>query len=106
MPGVAVKATHEATNAVTAAVTDSAGLYVLRGLLVGRYAVTAELAGFQTFQTPDIVVRVNDEVRLDVALRVGAITETVTVNGLAAPSTPTPARCGPSSISSASRTCR
>lgn len=30
MPGVAVRATHEATNGVTAAVTDSAGLYVLR----------------------------------------------------------------------------
>ena len=48
MPGVAVRATHEATNGVTAAVTDSAGLYVLRNLPVGRYAVVAELAGFQT----------------------------------------------------------
>src|SRR5688572_18799752 len=85
MPGVAVRATHEATNGVTAAVTDGAGLYVLRSLPVGRYAVVAELAGFQTSRNTDIVVRVNEDVRLDIALKVGAMTETVTVSGMASP---------------------
>src|SRR5688572_33481804 len=66
MPGVAVRATHEATNGLTAAVTDSAGLYVLRNLPVGRYSVVAELAGFQTSRNTDIVVRVNEDVRLEI----------------------------------------
>ena len=57
--------------------------------------------------TPNVVVRVNEEVRLDVALTVGALTETVTVSGDGARrSTRSPARSRPSSISSASRTCR
>ena len=83
LPGVTVKATHVATNAETAAVTNEVGLYVLRGLPVGRYTVVAELSGFQMAKNTDVVVRVNDEVRLDVAMTVGAVTEVVTVSGMA-----------------------
>lgn len=83
MPGVTVKATHEATNAETLAVSNGAGLYVLRGLPVGRYTVVAELSGFQTAKNTDVVVRVNEDVRLDIGLKIGAVTETVTVSGMA-----------------------
>ena len=83
MPGVAVKATHDATNAVADAVTDAVGIYTLRGLPVGRYTVVTELSGFQTARHTDVVVRVNEDVRLDVTLKVGAMTETVTVSGMA-----------------------
>jgi outer membrane receptor protein involved in Fe transport len=83
IPGAAVTARHDATNGTTSTVSDREGLYALRGLPVGQYTVTTELAGFQTFQAPGVVVRVNDEVRLDISLRVGAVTETVTVNGSA-----------------------
>jgi hypothetical protein len=83
MPGVTVKATHVATNAETIAVSNDVGLYVLRGLPVGRYTVVAELSGFQTSRNTDIVVRVNEDVRLDVSLKVGAVTEVVTVSGMA-----------------------
>ena len=83
VPGATVRARHEGTNAEVDTVSDPQGLYSLRGLAVGRYTVSAELAGFQTFQSPGVVVRVNDDVRLDVSLRVGAVTETVTVSGSA-----------------------
>jgi carboxypeptidase family protein/TonB-dependent receptor-like protein len=83
MPGVTVKATHVATNAETIAVSNDVGFYVLRGLPVGRYTVVAELSGFQTAKNTDIVVRVNEDVRLDVALTVGAVSEVVTVSGMA-----------------------
>jgi hypothetical protein len=83
LPGVTVKAMHVATNAETVAVTNDVGLYVLRGLPVGRYTVVAELSGFQMAKNTDVVVRVNDEVRLDVAMTVGAVTEVVTVSGMA-----------------------
>ena len=83
LPGVTVKATHDATNAETIAVSNDVGLYVLRGLPVGRYTVVAELSGFQTARNTGVVVRVNEDVRLDVALKVGAVSETVTVSGMA-----------------------
>ena len=83
VPGVTVKATHEATNAETTAVSNDVGVYVLRGLAVGRYTVLAELSGFQTSKNTDIVVRVNEDVRLDIALKVGAVSEMVTVSGAA-----------------------
>ena len=51
LPGVTVTATHEATNAVTTAVTNDVGIYVLRGLPVGRYLVVAALTGFQGAKT-------------------------------------------------------
>jgi hypothetical protein len=81
LPGVTVTVTREATGAVTTAVTNGAGVYVLRGLPVGRYLVVAALAGFQGAKDTDVVVRVNEDVRLDVALSVGAVTDTVTVGG-------------------------
>ena len=68
MPGVTVTATHDATNAETTTVSNDVGLYVLRGLPVGRYTVVAELPGFQTAKNTDIVVRVNEDVRLDIGL--------------------------------------
>ena len=78
-----VKATHEGTNAETAAVSNDEGVYVLRGLPVGRYTVVAERQGFQAARTTNLVVRVNEDVRLDIGLKVGAVTETVTVSGTA-----------------------
>lgn len=83
IPGVEVRARHEGTNAEQTAVSDAQGVYALRALPVGRYTVTAELQGFQRFQTTGVVVRVNDEIRLDVGLRVGALAETVEVTGAA-----------------------
>ena len=83
LPGVNVKAIHEATNAETTAVSNEVGQYVLRGLPVGRYTVVAELSGFQTSRNTDVVVRVNEDVRLDVGMKVGAVSEMVTVSGMA-----------------------
>jgi hypothetical protein len=83
IPGVTVKATNAATGTEHATVSDEAGLYVLRGLAPGTYTVVGELAGFQTFKHADVLVRVNEDIRLDIAMQVGAITETVTVSGQA-----------------------
>src|SRR5690606_25669918 len=45
--------------------------------------VDIELTGFQAVRAENVVVRVNEEVRLDATLRVGDVTETVTVSGMA-----------------------
>jgi hypothetical protein len=83
VPGASVTATHQGTNAQQTAQSNDVGLYVLSGLPVGPYTLTAELTGFQTFRHPDVLVRVNEDIRLDISLRVGALTETVLVTGLA-----------------------
>lgn len=82
VPGATVKATAPATGTTLMAVSDETGQYVVRGLPVGNYQVQVELAGFSTVQVENVVVRVNEEVRLDVTLKVGALTESVTVSGI------------------------
>ncbi|MDQ3211932.1 MAG: carboxypeptidase regulatory-like domain-containing protein [Acidobacteriota bacterium] len=83
LPGVSVTARHEGTNALTTGATNDVGVYVLRGLPVGRYMVVTELTGFQGARNTDVVVRVNEDIRLDIVLTVGAVTDTITVSGMA-----------------------
>jgi outer membrane receptor protein involved in Fe transport len=83
VPGATIEATSTATGATASAVSSETGQYVLRGLPVGTYVVKVELSGFQTVRAENIVVRVSEEVRLDATLRVGDLTETVTVSGMA-----------------------
>ena len=47
LPGVTVTVKHEATGAVTTAVTDTTGAYRIPGLQTGMYTVTATLSGFK-----------------------------------------------------------
>src|SRR6266478_6563958 len=70
--GIAVKTT-----------SDSTGNYVVTPLSVGRYSVTVEAAGFKKSVRTDITVNVQDRVRVDVALEVGAVTDTVEVTASA-----------------------
>ncbi|AMY11746.1 TonB-dependent Receptor Plug Domain protein [Luteitalea pratensis] len=82
VPGATVNATATATGTTLSAVTDEAGQYLLRGLPVGTYKVQVELAGFQTVHVEGVVIRVNEEVRTDIVLKVGNLTESVTVSGI------------------------
>jgi len=80
LPGVTVTLRNEATNAVLTTVTNSEGTYVVPFVPIGRYTLTATLTGFTTAKQADIEVRIGDRLRLDLGLRVGAITEEVTVS--------------------------
>jgi len=64
--------------------TDENGNYDFFNVKVGRYTVAVEATGFTKFTTTDVTVNVNARQRVDVELQVGAITETVEVNGVAA----------------------
>lgn len=65
--------------AVRTVTTDQQGQYVVPLLPVGRYRVTAEAIGFKKAIQAGIVLNVNDKVAVNLALEVGAVTETVTV---------------------------
>jgi hypothetical protein len=61
--------------------TDENGNYDFFDVKVGRYTIAVEAAGFSRMSTPDVVVNVGARQRVDLAMQVGAITETVQVNG-------------------------
>ena len=65
-------------------VADDSGNYAFSNVKIGTYKVTAEAKGFSTEVAPDITVNVGARQRVDFSLQVGAVTETVEVNGAAA----------------------
>ena len=84
LPGVTVTVTSPALQVPEmTAVTDERGEYRLTTLPIGTYTATYELSGFQTSRREGIRLTVGFTARLDVALGVGALQETVTVSGSA-----------------------
>src|SRR5258705_7861924 len=81
LPGVTVTLTEETTGLVRTVITNDAGRWVLPALQPGRYAIKAELAGFQTQTRTGVVVNVGQAVTLNLALPVGALSDQVTVTG-------------------------
>jgi hypothetical protein len=74
-----VTVTNEATNAVRNASSNDAGDYTLALLPPGRYRVTAESSGFRRSVFIGVTVDVDQTVRVDFALAVGASAEEVYV---------------------------
>jgi hypothetical protein len=79
--GAQVKVTNLATNAVVTATTTGDGAYLVVNLMPGEYLVEAEATGFQRF-AQTVSLETGARSRLDLSLAVGAITETVTVEGV------------------------
>ena len=77
--GARITAVNPGTGASFRAVANDAGIYTLRALPVGSYSVTAEKDGFKKALQEGVVVRVNEEVRLDVTLSVGSVSEVQTI---------------------------
>jgi hypothetical protein len=81
LPGVTVTATNTDTGVATSAKTQESGEYVITPLHIGRYSVTVEATGFKREVRKDIVLDVQQTIRLDFSLNLGAISETVEVTG-------------------------
>ena len=79
--GAAVTATSTDTGRAYQVLTNEAGLYRFADLLPGTYRVSAGAPGFSTFAQAGVSVTINTVTRVDVRLRVGEISETVTVVG-------------------------
>jgi hypothetical protein len=78
--GAAVRFTQVETNIVTATQTNAEGIYDAPTLLPGSYRIVVELDGFKRHERGPVDVRVGDVLSIDVALEVGALTESVTVS--------------------------
>lgn len=84
LPGVTVSVSSPALQVPEmTAVTDERGDYRLTPLPIGTYTASYELNGFQTSRRDGIRLTVGFTARLDVALSVGNVQETVTVSGSA-----------------------
>src|SRR5712671_1921524 len=60
-------------------VTDSDGIYSAPDLLPGTYTVRVELKGFKAFERKNILLETGKDVRVDVVLSTGSMTETITI---------------------------
>ncbi len=79
MPGVKVTLTNAGTGSARTAATDANGGYLFPLLPVGSYNLEVEQAGFRKYERKGIVLQANENVRVDAALAVGNVQETVSV---------------------------
>ena len=74
---------EQATGARFVVVTGDRGEYHLLGLAAGQYTLTIEKPGFRPYRQEGIVLRIGDQIRLNVKLELGQASQSVEVNAQA-----------------------
>jgi hypothetical protein len=77
----AVDVVNDATNVVYSTKTNSSGIYLVPDLPPSTYRIQVSHLGFKTIIKPDVILNVRDAVAINFTLPIGAISETVTVEG-------------------------
>ncbi|MGP8246464.1 MAG: carboxypeptidase regulatory-like domain-containing protein, partial [Bryobacteraceae bacterium] len=86
VPGAKVTVTRTDTNQVLRTLTtDSGGNYSAPLIPVGMYSVKVEAKGFKTETRTDIKLNVNDNLKINIKLEVGSLTDVVDVRETVAP---------------------
>jgi len=80
LPGVTVTITNIGTNAERTAISDERGDYTVTLLPIGTYRIQSELPGFKKGIAENIKVNVNDRLRIDFTLQVGAVSDQLVVS--------------------------
>src|SRR5258708_4876868 len=84
VPGAVFQATNQATNFSREATSDASGEYVISLLPVGRYTITAQKQGFEPSKLSDVVVNLNESVRVDLPLSLVRMAQSISVSASAA----------------------
>ena len=79
VPNAKVSAEDQATMVRYSAISDEQGEYHILGLPASQYVLTVEQPGFRTYRQEGIVLRLADQVSLNVKLEVGQAAEAITV---------------------------
>ncbi len=83
LPGVTVIAVQTETGFRREVVTDESGSYALLNLPTGPYRLEASLSGFRAFSQTGIVLQVGSNPVIPVAMQLGSLEETVSVEASA-----------------------
>src|SRR5258708_25754871 len=83
LAGVKVTLTNAATSQTQTTQTDEQGNYEFLAVKIGTYKLSAEQKGFTTSIAENIGITVNARQRVDMALKVGEVTENIIVTGAA-----------------------
>ena len=79
LPGVTVTVTNTDTGSQRVVVTNESGVFRAPLLQLGRFTVSAELNGFSKFEQVGITLAAGQTVALNIALKVGGLTDAITV---------------------------
>jgi Carboxypeptidase regulatory-like domain/TonB dependent receptor len=77
--GARITVTSKETGLARTITTDSSGSYRVGLLAAGEYSIKVEASGFGAAEQANLVLRVGDERRLDVALRPGQVSASLTI---------------------------
>ncbi len=79
VPGATIHIVNSATNVETTVKSGPSGQFLAPSLQPGTYSIRVEAAGFKTMQRSGIILDVDQVARINIALEVGDVTETVSV---------------------------
>jgi hypothetical protein len=80
VPGARITLLDHATGVEQHSVTTAAGLYTFVSLNPGVYKVTASMKGFESVAQDNVKVTVDQVSTVNITLRVGSVSDTVTVS--------------------------
>jgi hypothetical protein len=81
LPGVTVEATSPKLIGMASTITDANGVYRLFNLTPGEYKITYTLGGFKPFVREQIIVHIEETLKIDISMEMGTIEEQITVIG-------------------------
>lgn len=79
LSGASVTIVNQGTGLTRTVTADAQGEYTVPALPTGTYTVMAEQAGFKTVALSDVQLGVDQRLRIDLSLELGAVSETVTI---------------------------
>jgi hypothetical protein len=80
IPNATVSLTNTDTGFVQEQNTNASGIYIFSSVKIGNYKVSATAAGFGIATRTNLVVQIQSRVSVDLLLKPGSVTESVTVS--------------------------
>src|ERR1035438_4831065 len=81
IPGVEINITNTENGARRKLVTNEVGYFVAPSLQPGHYRLSALKEGFKPLIREGLTLQVSDNVKLDLKLEIGSVSEQITING-------------------------
>ncbi len=83
IPNASIRARNAGTGIVRQTTSDESGNFIFTLIPIGTYEVTAEANGFKKSVVSDVMLRVNDNRRINFSMEVGQIADQVTIEATA-----------------------